>query len=83
MKVRVKIKVKVLMQKHGNGTESESFGALRILAIKVKVKPGHEEVLVCGNDVVGKPLLLQVGEQGARTSVAQQVTQVPALRKGE
>ena len=46
-------------------------------SVKVQ-RPGHEEVLVCGDDVVGQPLLLQVGEQRARTSVAQQVAQVPA-----
>ena len=47
------------------------------------MKPGHEEVLVRGNDVVGEPLLLQMGDKRARATVAQQVTQVPELSRVE
>ena len=47
------------------------------------LQPGHEEVLVRGNDVVGEPLLLQVRDKRARATVAQQVTQVPELYRVE
>ena len=44
------------------------------MKVKVKVllqkKPCHEEVLVGGNHMMGEPLLLEVGEEGARASVA-------------
>ena len=43
-----------------------------------QTEPGLEELLVCGGEVVGQLLALQVGQEAARPSVAKEGAEVTA-----